>query len=104
MPSGEIRLIKKECLCTVGQASNPDKMHIKIGSAGRKRHLGIRPTVRGTAMNPVDHPHGGGEGKQSIGLKRPKTKWGKPAMGVKTRKKRRSNKLIMKRRPSKKKK
>ena len=104
MPSGEIRLIKKECLCTVGQASNPDKMHIKIGSAGRKRHLGIRPTVRGTAMNPVDHPHGGGEGKQPIGLKKPKTKWGKTALGVKTRKKRRSNKMIVKRRPSKKKK
>lgn len=104
MPSGEIRLIKKESLCTVGQVSNPDKMHIKIGSAGRKRLLGIRPTVRGTAMNPNDHPHGGGEGKQSIGLKGPKTKWGKPALGVKTRKKRRSNKLIVKRRPSKKKK
>lgn len=104
MPSGEIRLIKKESLCTVGQASNPDKMHIKIGSAGRQRHLGIRPTVRGTAMNPVDHPHGGGEGKQPIGLKRPKTKWGKPALGVKTRKKRRSNKLIVKRRVIKKRK
>lgn len=104
MPSGEIRLVKKECLCTIGQASNPDKRHVKIGSAGRKRHLGVKPTVRGTAMNPVDHPHGGGEGKQPIGLKRPKTKWGKPALGVKTRKKRRSNKLIVKRRPSKKKK
>ncbi|HNV12751.1 MAG TPA: 50S ribosomal protein L2 [bacterium] len=104
MPSGEIRLIKKESLCTVGQVSNPDKMHVKIGSAGRKRYLGIRPTVRGTAMNPNDHPHGGGEGKQSIGLRGPKTKWGKPALGVKTRKKRRSNKLIVKRRPSKKKK
>ncbi len=104
MPSGEIRLIKKEALCTVGQVSNPDKMHIKVGSAGRKRRMGIRPTVRGTAMNPVDHPHGGGEGKQSIGLKRPKTKWGKPAFGVKTRKKRRSNKLIVKRRVNKKRK
>lgn len=104
MPSGEIRLIKKEALCTVGQVSNPDKMHVKVGSAGRKRHMGIRPTVRGTAMNPVDHPHGGGEGKQSIGLKRPKTKWGKPALGVKTRKKRRSNKLIVKRRVNKKRK
>jgi large subunit ribosomal protein L2 len=104
MPSGEIRLVKKECLCTVGQVSNPDKAHLKIGSAGRKRHLGIKPTVRGTAMNPNDHPHGGGEGKQPIGLKRPKTKWGKAAMGVKTRKKRRSNKMIIRRRPSKKKK
>lgn len=101
MPSGEIRLIKKECLCTIGQASNPDKRHIKIGMAGRKRHLGIRPTVRGSAMNPVDHPHGGGEGNQSIGLKHPKTPWGKPALGVKTRSNKFSNKLIIKRRGKK---
>lgn len=102
MPSGEIRLIKKECLCTIGQASNPDKRHIKLGSAGRKRHLGIRPTVRGSAMNPVDHPHGGGEGNQPIGLKHPKTPWGKPALGVKTRKKNKaSNKLILARRKKK---
>lgn len=102
LPSGEIRLIKKECMCTVGQVSNPDRRHIKIGSAGRKRHLGIRPTVRGSAMNPVDHPHGGGEGNQSIGLKHPKTPWGKPALGVKTRKKnKRSSKLIIKRRGKK---
>ena len=102
MPSGEIRLIKKECLCTVGQASNPDKRHIKLGKAGRKRHLGIKPTVRGKAMNPVDHPHGGGEGNQPIGLKGPKTKWGRPALGVKTRKKKKkSNKLIIKRRGKK---
>ncbi|NIA18341.1 MAG: 50S ribosomal protein L2 [Actinobacteria bacterium] len=99
MPSGEIRLIKKDCLCTVGQASNPDKRHIKIGKAGRKRHMGIKPTVRGTAMNPKDHPHGGGEGNQSIGLKHPKTPWGKPAMGVKTRKKgKQSDKMIIQRR------
>jgi large subunit ribosomal protein L2 len=99
MPSGEIRLIKKECMCTIGQVSNPDKGHIKLGKAGRKRHLGFRPTVRGTAMNPVDHPHGGGEGKQPIGLKHPKTPWGKPAMGVKTRKKaKKSNKFILQRR------
>ncbi|HZJ41895.1 MAG TPA: 50S ribosomal protein L2 [Patescibacteria group bacterium] len=98
MPSGEIRLIKKTCMCTIGQASNPDKRHISLGKAGRKRHLGIRPTVRGTAMNPVDHPHGGGEGKQSIGLKHPKTPWGKPALGVKTRRKGPSDRLIMKRR------
>lgn len=104
MPSGEIRLVKKECLCTVGQASNPDKRHIVLGKAGRSRHMGIRPTVRGTAMNPVDHPHGGGEGNQSIGLKHPKTPWGKPALGVKTRRKRSSNKLIIKRRGNKKKK
>lgn len=103
MPSGEIRKIKKECLCTVGQASNPDKRHIILGKAGRMRHLGFRPTVRGTAMNPVDHPHGGGEGKQSIGLRHPKTPWGKPALGVKTRRKHPSDKLIIKRRAKRKK-
>ena len=102
LPSGEIRLIKKECLCTVGQASNPEKRHIKVGNAGRKRHLGFRPTVRGTAMNPVDHPHGGGEGNQPIGLKYPKTPWGKNARGVKTRRKKHSDKLIIKRRGKKK--
>jgi len=96
MPSGEIRLVKKDCLCTVGQASNPDDRHMKLGKAGRSRLLGIRPTVRGTAMNPNDHPHGGGEGNQSIGLRFPKTKWGKKAYGVKTRKKKSSNKLIIK--------
>lgn len=99
MPSGEIRLIKKDCLGTVGQVSNPDKRHIKIGKAGRKRHMGIKPTVRGTAMNPVDHPHGGGEGKQPIGLRHPKTPWGKPALGMKTRKKGKySDKFILQRR------
>lgn len=102
MPSGEIRKVKKECLCTIGQASNPDKRHISLGKAGRNRHLGIRPTVRGTAMNPVDHPHGGGEGKQSIGLRHPKTPWGKPALGVKTRRKRHSDRLIIKRRAKRK--
>lgn len=105
LPSGEIRLVKKECLCTIGQASNPDKRHIKLGSAGRKRHLGRRPVVRGTAMNPVDHPHGGGEGNQPIGLKHPKTPWGKPALGVKTRKKgKHSDKFIIKKRKNKKRK
>jgi len=98
MPSGEIRLFKKDCMCTIGQVSNPDRMHIVLGNAGRKRHLGIRPTVRGSAMNPNDHPHGGGEGNQSIGLRFPKTIWGKPAMGIKTRRKRFSDKLIIKRR------
>ena len=98
LPSGEVRQVKKECLATVGQASNPDHRHISLGKAGRSRHLGIRPTVRGTAMNPVDHPHGGGEGNQSIGLSHPKTIWGKPALGVKTRKKRRSDRLIISRR------
>lgn len=104
LPSGEIRLVKKESMCTIGQVSNADLRHVKLGSAGRKRHLGIRPTVRGTAMNPVDHPHGGGEGNQSIGLKHPKTPWGKPALGVKTRKKSKpSDKLIIQRRKRKKK-
>lgn len=99
MPSGEIRLIRKECMCTVGQVSNPDKRHMKIGKAGRKRLMGWRPTVRGTAMNPVDHPHGGGEGNQPIGLKHPKTPWGKPALGVKTRKaKKGTTKFIIQRR------
>jgi len=102
LPSGEIRLVKKDGLCTIGQVSNPDKMHVVLGSAGRSRHLGIRPTVRGTAMNPNSHPHGGGEGKQSIGLRYPKTKWGKPAMGVRTRRKRSSSRLIIKRRGKKK--
>lgn len=101
MPSGEIRKIRKSCMCTIGQASNPEKKNISLGSAGRKRHLGWRPTVRGTAMNPVDHPHGGGEGKQPIGLKHPKTKWGKNAYGVKTRRKKASDKLIVKRRVKK---
>jgi large subunit ribosomal protein L2 len=102
MPSGEIRLVKKECLCTVGRVSNADHRHISLGKAGRSRHMGIRPTVRGTAMNPVDHPHGGGEGKQSIGLRHPKTMWGKPALGVKTRRKHSSDKLIIKRRAKRK--
>ncbi len=99
MPSGEIRLIKSNSLCTIGQVSNPDKTHLTIGKAGRNRHLGIRPTVRGKAMNPIDHPHGGGEGNQPIGLKHPKTPWGKPALGVKTRNpKKFSNRLIIQRR------
>ena len=102
MPSGEIRQVRKECLCTVGRASNPDFRHISLGKAGRSRHLGIRPTVRGTAMNPVDHPHGGGEGNQPIGLRHPKTMWGKPALGVKTRKKRHSDRLIINRRQKRK--
>ncbi len=102
MPSNEIRLIKKDCLCTVGRGSNSERRHVKIGNAGRKRHLGKRPTVRGTAMNPADHPHGGGEGKQPIGMKHPKTPWGKPALGVRTRKKKKTtNRLIIKRRSKK---
>ncbi|PIR94959.1 50S ribosomal protein L2 [Candidatus Falkowbacteria bacterium CG10_big_fil_rev_8_21_14_0_10_37_6] len=104
MPSGEIRLVPEDCLATIGKASNPDKRLIKLGKAGRSRYLGIKPTVRGTAMNPNDHPHGGGEGNQPIGLKAPKTKWGKKALGVKTRKPKKSNKLIIQRRKRKKRK
>lgn len=101
LPSGEIRLLDKRCLCVIGQVGNVDWRHVSIGKAGRQRKLGIRPTVRGTAMNPNDHPHGGGEGKQPIGLKHPKTKWGKNAYGIKTRtKKKSSNKYIIKRRKS----
>jgi large subunit ribosomal protein L2 len=102
LPSGEIRLVDKRCLATVGQVGNADRRHVSIGKAGRKRKLGFRPTVRGTAMNPVDHPHGGGEGNQPIGLRHPKTKWGKPAYGVKTRKLHKSsNKFIISRRKTK---
>lgn len=102
MPSGEIRLVSKSCLCTVGQVSNPDIARVNLGKAGRTRHLGIRPTVRGSAMNPVDHPHGGGEGNQPIGLKYPKTPWGKHALGVRTRNpKAASNSLVIQRRKKK---
>ncbi len=103
LPSGEIRLVKKDCLGTIGQVGNVDRRHVSLGKAGRSRYLGRRPTVRGTAMNPNDHPHGGGEGNQSIGLKHPKTKWGRNAYGVKTRVgKKASNKLIITRRNGKK--
>lgn len=103
MSSGEIRLISSECYATIGKVSNFEHSSIDIGKAGRKRHMGVRPTVRGSAMNPVDHPHGGGEGRQGIGLKHPKTPWGKPALGKKTRKKSKySNKFIIKRRSKRK--
>lgn len=98
LPSGEVRMVAKECMATLGQSSNPDRRLIRWGKAGRTRHRGIRPTVRGKAMNPVDHPHGGGEGRNSIGLKRPKTPTGKPALGVKTRRKQASDSLIITRR------
>lgn len=99
MPSGEIRKVKEDCLATVGQLANSDWMNVRIGKAGRMRHMGWRPTVRGKVMNPVDHPHGGGEGHNPIGLKYPKTPWGKHALGVKTRnKKKYSNRMIVKRR------
>ncbi len=105
MPSGEIRLIPREAYATLGVASNIDKWLERIGSAGRVRRLGRRPQVRGKAMNPVDHPHGGGEGLQPIGMPHPKTKWGKPALGVKTRSVGKySDPLILNRRPKKKKK
>ncbi len=105
MPSGEIRIVSQKCMATLGTVSNPDYKNIRWGKAGRMRHKGIRPTVRGKAMNPVDHPHGGGEGVNPIGMKHPKTPWGKVALGVKTRnKKKRLNKLIIRRRPNKNKK
>ncbi|MEW8959403.1 50S ribosomal protein L2 [Moorella humiferrea] len=99
LPSGELRKVKEECRATIGQVGNLDWENITIGKAGRSRWLGIRPSVRGVVMNPVDHPHGGGEGKAPVGRKHPVTPWGKPALGVKTRKKRKpSDKLIVKRR------
>lgn len=99
MPSGEIRALRKECLATVGILGNKDKKEEKLKKAGRKRHLGIRPTVRGTAQNPRSHPHGGGEGRSGEGLKYPKTPWGKQARGKKTRKKKKySDKFIIQRR------
>lgn len=102
MPSGEIRMVSEKCYATIGQMSNSEHGICCVGKAGRNRYLGNRPHVRGTAMNPVDHPHGGGEGRQPIGLKYPKTPWGKPALGVKTRKKKKySNRLIIKRRTKK---
>lgn len=105
MPSGEVRLILKDSYATIGKSSNSDWRLMRIGSAGRSRRMGRRPSVRGKAMNPVDHPHGGGEGNQSIGMKHPKTKWGKNAIGVKTRKKGKySDALIIKRRQKKRKK
>ena len=102
LPSSEVRKFLKECMATIGTVSNPEYMNIRWGKAGRKRHLGIKPTVRGKVMNPVDHPHGGGEGKHPIGLKYPKTLWGKHALGVKTRKVNKySNKFIVQRRKKK---
>jgi len=99
MPSTEIRRIKNECFVSIGTLSNPEHRFVNIGKAGRSRLMGKRPAVRGSAMNPVDHPHGGGEGRQPIGLKHPKTPWGKPALGFKTRKKKKaSNKFIIQRR------
>ncbi len=102
LPSGEVRLVRENCLATIGQVGNTDYANIHIGKAGRKRHMGWRPTVRGSVMNPNDHPHGGGEGKSPVGRPGPVTPWGKPAMGYKTRKtKNRTNKFIVKRRNGK---
>ena len=98
LPSGEMRKIHIECSATVGQVGNVDHQGVKLGKAGRSRWLGIRPTVRGSAMSPRDHPHGGGEGRTPIGKPGPKTPWGKPALGYKTRKNKVSNKMIVKRR------
>ena len=102
LPSGELRNVPAICMATVGTVGNADHENVKIGKAGRTRHMGIRPTVRGSVMNPCDHPHGGGEGKSPIGRPGPVTPWGKPALGYKTRKKfKRSDKLIVKRRNAK---
>ncbi len=102
LPSGELRNVPVECMATIGQVGNIDHENVKIGKAGRKRNMGWRPTVRGSVMNPCDHPHGGGEGKSPVGRPGPCTPWGKPALGYKTRsKKKASNKYIVKRRNSK---
>ncbi len=99
LPSGEMRLILSRCRATIGTIGNADQENVKLGKAGRKRHMGIRPTVRGSVMNPVDHPHGGGEGRAPVGHAGPLTPWGKPALGYKTRKRnKQSNKFIVKRR------
>ena len=102
LPSGEVRLVRLNCQATIGQVGNIEHDTVKIGKAGRKRHMGIRPTVRGSVMNPVDHPHGGGEGRSPIGHPSPVTPWGKPALGYKTRnKKARTEKFILKHRNGK---
>ncbi len=102
LPSGEMRMVLQVCMATMGQVGNLDHGNIKLGKAGRKRHLGIRPTVRGSAMSPRDHPHGGGEGRSPIGMPGPRTPWGKVALGRKTRRNKRTDKLIVRRREKKK--
>jgi large subunit ribosomal protein L2 len=97
LPSGEVRYIEMSCMATIGQVSNPDHANVTVGKAGRSRWLGIRPTTRGVAMDPSSHPHGGGEGRSPIGMKAPKTRWGKKALGVKTRTNKRSNQFIVRR-------
>ena len=102
MPSGEVRIVRTNCMAVIGQVGNIDHENVHIGKAGRKRHMGWRPTVRGSVMNPNDHPHGGGEGRTPIGRKSPMTPWGKKALGVKTRRnKKASTKLIVRRRNGK---
>jgi large subunit ribosomal protein L2 len=103
LPSGEVRLVRQGCYATIGQVGNVDHSNIKLGKAGRKRHMGIRPTVRGSAMNPNDHPHGGGEGRQPIGMPGPKSPWGKPTLGKKTRRNKDTDKYIVRRRGKKRK-
>jgi large subunit ribosomal protein L2 len=98
LPSGEVRLVLQSCFATIGQVGNLDHSNIKLGKAGRKRHMGIRPTVRGSAMSPRDHPHGGGEGRQPIGMPGPKTPWGKPTLGYKTRRNKKTDQYIVRRR------
>jgi len=98
LPSGEVRRVHENCMATIGQVGNTDHGNIKLGKAGRKRWLGWRPTVRGSAMDPRSHPHGGGEGRSPIGMPGPKTPWGKPAMGMKTRRNKRTDKFIVRRR------
>ena len=101
MPSGEVRLVRQVCYATIGQVGNLDHGNIKLGKAGRKRHMGIRPTVRGSAMSPRDHPHGGGEGRQPIGKPGPRTPWGKPTLGYRTRQNKLTDKYIVRRRSKK---
>ncbi|HLE50947.1 MAG TPA: 50S ribosomal protein L2 [Anaerolineales bacterium] len=101
LPSGEVRLVRQTCYATIGQVGNLDNSNIKLGKAGRKRHMGIRPTVRGTAMSPRDHPHGGGEGRQPIGMPGPKSPWGKPTRGWKTRRNKQTEKYIVRHRGKK---
>jgi large subunit ribosomal protein L2 len=103
LPSGEMRLIRQTCYATIGVVGNVDRRNIKLGKAGRKRHMGIRPAVRGTAMSPRDHPHGGGEGRQPVGMPGPKSPWGKPTRGYRTRNNKKTDRYIVRRRPSKRK-
>jgi len=98
MPSGEVRLVPQKCYATIGQVGNTDHSNIKLGKAGRKRHMGIKPTVRGTAMSPRDHPHGGGEGRQPVGMSGPKSPWGKPTRGYRTRRNKKTDQYIVRRR------